>query len=238
LEYLEAFLLGLVGSLHCAGMCGPIAVALPLNNESWFTRITGGLLYNTGRTITYAFLGAVLGLAGMGLSLGGLQQWASILLGIAMILAILVPRLGAVSKPVYRLSDFIAGILKKPFSSLFRTKTYRSLFVIGLLNGFLPCGLVYIALAGALVMSHAAGGALYMALFGLGTAPMLLVISLAGNILSQKLRARLSKVIPVFIVMLGIIFILRGLNLGIPYLSPKIDKANDQAVIECCESKK
>lgn len=218
-------------------MCGPIAVALPLNNESWFTRITGGLLYNSGRTITYAFLGAVFGLVGMGISLGGLQQWASILLGIAMILAVLIPRLGTVSKPIYRLSDFIASILKKPFSSLFRTRTYRSLFVIGLLNGFLPCGLVYIALAGALVMSHAFEGALYMALFGLGTAPLLLVISLAGNILSQNLRSRLSKIIPVFIVLLGLIFIVRGLNLGVPYLSPRIEKQADKTVIECCESK-
>lgn len=231
-------MLGLVGSLHCAGMCGPIAVALPLNNRSWFSRIGGGLLYNTGRTITYGILGAVLGLAGMGLALGGLQQWVSIILGIIMILAVLIPRLGNAGKKLTGLSDRMTGILKKPFARLFRARTFGSLFIIGLLNGFLPCGLVYIALAGALVMSHVHEGALYMIFFGLGTIPMMLAISIAGNLLSQRIRAKLSTVIPVFIILLGILFILRGMNLGIPYVSPKLKQQEGKATMECCQPKK
>jgi sulfite exporter TauE/SafE len=218
-------------------MCGPIAIALPLNNQSWFARVSGGLLYNTGRTITYAALGAIFGLAGMGLALGGLQQWVSIILGAVMILAVLIPRLGAASTKMTKLSDSISLLLKKPFVKLFRIRTYHSLFLIGLLNGFLPCGLVYIALAGALVMSRVYEGAFYMIAFGLGTIPMMLAISVAGNIISLKLRKRLSKVIPLFIILLGILFILRGLNLGIPYISPKLSQDGNKATMECCQPK-
>jgi uncharacterized protein len=238
LEFAAAFMLGLVGSLHCAGMCGPIAIALPLNNQSWFSRISGGLLYNLGRTLTYGLLGAVFGLAGMGLALGGMQQWVSIILGAFMILAVVVPRVGGAGKKLAGLADKITGVLKKPFIRLFRLKTYSSLFIIGLLNGFLPCGLVYIALAGALVMSKYYEGAIYMILFGLGTIPMMLAISIAGNVISQKLRNKLTKIIPVVIVVLGLLFILRGLNLGIPHISPKINKTADKATMECCQPKK
>jgi len=238
LEFASALMLGLVGSLHCAGMCGPIAIALPLSNQSWFSRISGGLLYNIGRTITYGLLGAIFGLAGMGLALGGLQQWVSILLGSLMILAVIIPRLGTVGKKVAAITDSATAILKRPFVKLFRARTYGSLFLIGLLNGFLPCGLVYIALAGALVMSDVPQGSMYMIFFGLGTIPMMLAISIAGNVISKKLRNRLSKVIPIFIILLGILFILRGLNLGIPYISPKLIQEGEKATMECCHPKK
>lgn len=231
-------MLGLVGSLHCAGMCGPIALALPLNNQSWFARISGGLLYNLGRTLTYGLLGLIFGFAGMGLALGGAQQWVSIILGALMILAVLIPRIGGAGKKVAGMADKLTGAIKKPFIRLFKLKTYRSLFFIGLLNGFLPCGLVYIALAGALVMSKYYEGALYMVFFGLGTIPMLLAISVAGNVISQKLRHKLTKAIPFIIILLGILFILRGLNLGIPYISPKIVDNGEKATMECCKPKK
>jgi sulfite exporter TauE/SafE len=219
-------------------MCGPIAIALPLNNRSWVSRVSGGLLYNTGRTITYAVLGAIFGLAGLGLALGGFQQWVSIILGAVMILAVLVPRLGSFGKKLAGTSEKLTGHLKKPFIKLFRIRSYGSLFVIGLLNGFLPCGLVYIALAGALLMSHIHEGALYMAFFGIGTIPMMLAIAIAGNLLSLKIRQKLTGVIPLFIILLGILFILRGMNLGVPYVSPKLEKQGGKATMECCKPKK
>ncbi len=238
MDYLSALVLGLVGSLHCAGMCGPIALALPLNNESWFSRVSGGLLYNGGRIITYGLLGAIFGLAGMGIALGGLQQYASIALGVIMILAVIIPRLGKAGSWVNRVTDRFTRIFSKPLARLFRVRSYRSLFFIGFLNGFLPCGLVYIALAGALVTGKYYEGAIYMVLFGLGTIPMLLAISLAGNFLTQQLRRQLSRIIPAVIIILGILFILRGLNLGIPYVSPKLDKKDGKEVMECCHPEK
>jgi sulfite exporter TauE/SafE len=237
MEFLSALLLGLIGSLHCAGMCGPITIALPLNNQSFFARISGGLLYNTGRIFTYAMLGAIFGFAGLGLALGGLQQWVSIILGAVMILVVIIPRLGSAGNKMAIMTDSISRLLKKPFAKLFRVRRYSSLFIIGLLNGFLPCGLVYIALAGALVMSQVYEGAIYMLFFGIGTLPMMLAISVAGNVLSQILRKNLVKAIPLFIIFLGILFILRGLNLGIPYISPKLNQQVEQATMECCPPK-
>jgi len=238
MEYLSALLVGLVGSLHCAGMCGPIAIAIPLNNENWFTRIFGTLLYNLGRTLTYAILGAIFGLAGMGLALAGFQQWVSILVGALMILGVLLPRIGKLGKSVTRLSDRISGKLVKTFSKYLKVRSYPSLMVLGFLNGLLPCGLVYIALAGALVMNNLAEGALYMVFFGLGTLPMMMGLSLAGNLISGKFRARLTRIIPYFIIILGLVFILRGMNLGIPYLSPKIHATETETTMECCKPKK
>ena len=161
-----------------------------LNNQSWFARISGGFLYNSGRTLTYAALGTVFGLAGMGFAPGGAQQWVSIIIGSVMILAVLIPRLGVAGNKISTLTDSISGLLKKPFVRLFRMRTYGSLFIIGLLNGFLPCGLVYIALAGALVMSHVYEGTLYMVAFGIGTIPMMLAIAIAGNILSLETQEK------------------------------------------------
>lgn len=238
MEYISALLVGLVGSLHCAGMCGPIAIAIPLNNKTWLSRISGTLLYNVGRTLTYAILGAIFGLAGLGLALGGLQQWVSIALGALMILSVLIPKVGALGRNLTSFSGLVTSRIKKLFGRFFRIRSYSSLFILGILNGFLPCGLVYIALAGALLMSQVYEGALYMVFFGLGTIPMMMALSLAGNLISSKFRAKLSKVIPYFIILLGLVFILRGLNLGIPYLSPKMEKSDTGSTIECCEPKK
>jgi hypothetical protein len=238
MDFYSALALGLIGSLHCAGMCGPIALALPLGKSSWLSRVTGGVVYNTGRTITYAILGAVLGLAGMGLALGGLQQWTSIVLGALMILAVIVPRLGKAGAALSHRAEKLSSFFTRPLAGLFRVSSFKSLFLIGILNGFLPCGLVYIALAGAVVTGHATDGAVYMAAFGLGTIPMLLAISLAGNFLTRRFRSRLAVIIPVFIAILGILFILRGLNLGIPYVSPKLSQQEGKATMECCHPKK
>jgi sulfite exporter TauE/SafE len=218
-------------------MCGPIAIAIPLSDRSWIARISGGLLYNTGRALTYALLGLIFGLAGMGLSLGGMQQWASIALGGIMILSVLAPRILRLGDAGRRIGDLAAGKLKALFGRLFRLRTFGSLLALGLLNGFLPCGLVYVALAGALVSGTAGSGALFMFLFGLGTLPMMLGISLAGNLLSSRFRARVSRIVPWFIIVLGLVFILRGMNLGIPYLSPELKKDAGRTTMECCDKK-
>lgn len=216
-------------------MCGPIAVALPLSNESWIRKVAGALLYNTGRTITYGLLGLIFGLAGMGLSLGGLQQWASIGLGVIMILSVLVPRLARIGSAAEKAVDRISRWMTAAFSKLFRIRSHGSLFTIGLLNGFLPCGLVYVAVAGAVVTGGAREGALYMVFFGLGTIPMMLGLSLAGNLVSSTFRKKIGRIVPWFIVLLGIIFILRGMNLGIPYVSPKLKHSTEMTTMDCCK---
>lgn len=221
---LSALILGLMGSFHCAGMCGPIAIALPLHGNTVTQKIFGGTLYNIGRTITYGIMGAIFGLLGQGVEMIGFQQKISVIMGVLMIVSILFP---ALFKNQYSLNkswfSFVAK-LKKTIGRMFSIRSFSSLFFIGLLNGLLPCGLVYMALAGAIGTGNVAQGSLYMILFGLGTIPMLLTISLAGNMMGQAIRNKMNKLIPILVVVVGILFVLRGLSLGIPYLSPPKQK--------------
>lgn len=226
---ITAILLGLMGSFHCVGMCGPIVLALPINNTSWVSRIFGGFVYNFGRAITYSILGAVFGILGEGFQLAGFQRWISIIMGVIMILAIVFP---AIFKGNNKLDRFLYGYnqrLKNRFGVLFNQKSYSSLLIIGLLNGLLPCGLVYMALAGAIATGSVSGGSVFMFIFGLGTLPLLLLLSIAGNIVSARLKTLINKIIPFVIILIGILFILRGMNLGIPYISPKEDRLHPNA---------
>ena len=216
---------GLVTSFHCAGMCGPIAVALPLHGDNIREKLFGGVLYNLGRTLTYMALGAVFGLLGQGISALGFQSWLSVITGLLMISTVAFPglyrfNLGSGGKGGFGLLN----ALKRGLRNLFSTRSYSSLFLIGFLNGFLPCGPLYSAIILSTGIGNVAGSVLFMLFFGLGTIPMLLSISLLGNIISMKLRKRLSRFLPAVIVLIGLLFILRGLNLGIPFLSPKKEK--------------
>lgn len=221
---ISALVLGLMGSFHCAGMCGPIAIALPLHGNSIPQKIFGGALYNLGRTLTYGIMGAIFGLLGQGVQMIGFQQKVSVIMGAIMIISVFFP---ALFRNQYRMDKSLfsfVGKLKKSLAKLFSVRSFSSLFFIGLLNGLLPCGLVYMAIAGAIGTGEVLLGSLYMIMFGLGTIPMLLSISIAGNILNAAVRRRINKLIPVLVVVVGIFFILRGLSLGIPYLSPPKEK--------------
>ncbi|MCK5821826.1 MAG: sulfite exporter TauE/SafE family protein [Bacteroidales bacterium] len=223
---ISALVLGLMGSFHCVGMCGPIAISLPLRGDTLFEKLIGGSLYNIGRTVTYGIMGAVFGLIGQGFQLMGFQRWISIIMGVLMVLSILVPTLFKGFNTGN--SDFLTGKLRQAIGRLFAQKSYRGLFLIGLLNGLLPCGLVYMAIAGAIGTGTVVEGILFMVVFGLGTLPMLLFISILGNVVSVGFRNKISKAIPYLVVVIGLIFILRGLSLGIPYLSPPKAKLNPE----------
>lgn len=237
MEVWTGFIVGFVGSLHCVGMCGPIALALPVFGESKLQVFLGRLLYNLGRIITYSILGALFGLFGSRLILFGLQQYVSIAIGALILLYVLIPR--KIKTRVSELSFYTAIVkfLKTNFSKLISKRTNRSLFTIGLLNGILPCGFVYVGIAGAVSTNGWIEGALYMALFGLGTTPIMFATAMLGKVINFNLRAKINKLIPTFAAILALLFILRGLNLGIPYISPKFEypaaKTEIQEV-DCC----
>jgi sulfite exporter TauE/SafE len=235
-----AFIVGLVGSAHCAGMCGPIALALPLRSESWFTRVSGGLIYNIGRIFTYMVLGAIFGLLGKGLHMAGFQLWTSVVLGILMITMVLVPMIFKRMPSLSNIFESYSARLLSGFRNMFRKGDTKSLFGIGLLNGILPCGLVYVAIAGAINTGDVASAMIYMALFGAGTIPVMLAVSLAGTMISLKLRIFVNKLSPYVIVLLGVLFILRGLSLGIPYVSPKAEALTPviEKAHKCCNPDK
>lgn len=227
---LTAFVIGLAGSFHCVGMCGPIALALPGKFSTRFSIVFSRAFYNFGRIFTYSVLGAVFGLFGKAFALAGFQQAVSIMLGILLLIAALfsvnmesnflkIPAL-------YRFNSFI----KSRLGRLLKINKHSSLFLIGVFNGFLPCGFVYLALAGAITTGTPADGALYMALFGLGTFPLMFATSMLGGILSIKTRSLFRKLAPAMFILFSCLFILRGLNLGIPYLSPHLNSTEINAV--------
>lgn len=243
---ITAFLLGLMGSLHCVGMCGPIALSLPLRGKTIWQKIWGSTLWSLGRIVTYSIMGALFGLIGAGFQFLGYQQIISIAIGVLMILSVILPSL--FKKFNFRQSLNIFNPVRRGMQRLFREKNNKALFLIGIFNGLLPCGLIYLAIAGAIGTADLTLSVGYMALFGLGTLPMLLVISVLGNIVSQAMRRRINKVVPFVVILIGMIFILRGLSLGIPYLSPpkeklsptvqmKVDSVTVQKAVEnsCCQ---
>ncbi len=213
---LAAISLGFLGSFHCIGMCGPIALALPVHKKSPALRHLLILVYNLGRIITYSFFGFTAGSIGQAVAWAGFQQGLSIGVGAVMLFIVFFP-----VKNNNPAAGFLLGI-KSGFASLFSKSSRSSLFMIGLLNGFLPCGLVYMGIAGAAATGSALAGALFMATFGLGTFPMMLFLPLFSGSISLHTRKNIQKAMPVLITVMALLFILRGLNLGIPYLSPKI----------------
>nr|WP_314834850.1 sulfite exporter TauE/SafE family protein [uncultured Flavobacterium sp.] len=216
----SAFIFGLISSLHCIGMCGPIALMLPVDRNNPAKKTTQIITYHSGRLTAYGTIGLIFGLLGKGFFLAGIQQQLSIFIGIAMIVIVLVPeRIFAkynFSKPVFKLISKI----KTTLGSQFKNKSYKSLYTIGLLNGFLPCGMVYVALFGAIAMQSASYGVLYMILFGLGTVPLMSSVVYLNSFLTLSFRNKIQKAIPYVAILIGILFILRGLGLGIPYVSP------------------
>jgi len=216
----SAFIFGLISSLHCIGMCGPIALMIPVDRTNPAKKTTQIITYHLGRLTAYASIGLVFGLVGKGFFLAGIQQRLSVFIGVAMIITILTPERVLAnynfSKPVYRLISKIKSSLGKQF----KNKSYQSLFTIGLLNGFLPCGMVYVALFGAIAMQNVPFGILYMLLFGIGTIPMMSSVTYLNSIMTVSFRNKIQKAIPYVGVIIGILFILRGLGLGIPYVSP------------------
>jgi len=235
-----AFIVGIVGSAHCAGMCGPIALALPLPSDNWFTRVYGGVVYNVGRIITYMILGAVFGLLGKSIHMAGFQLSASIAIGVLMIAFVLIPLVFKKTPSLNSIFERFSARLLSGFRRMFSKGTTASLLGIGLLNGILPCGLVYVAIAGAINTGGVLPAMTYMALFGAGTIPVMLAVSLAGTMISLKMRIFVNKLSPYVIVLLGVLFIFRGLSLGIPYISPKAEALTP--VIEkahsCCNPNK
>ncbi len=204
-------------------MCGPIAFSLGLNPENKFDFTFRNLTYQFGRITTYSTLGALLGVIGYGVSFAGLQNPLSICAGLMMILMALLPKnLGANNLGMKPLSRIMFKI-KNGLGTFLRRKNYSSLYITGLLNGLLPCGAVYAALTGSIAMGSVAGGILFMFFFGLGTVPLMFASVLAGNVVSLQTRQKILKFLPYLMILLGILFILRGLNLNIPYISPTLE---------------
>ena len=217
----SALALGLAGSLHCLGMCGPLALALPANPEaSLARRAVGRLVYNLGRAVTYAWMGLFAGFLGHAIRMAGVQQMVSIGLGVFL--------LGTVFLSTKHLPAWVVNTFYRPvqrgLQRILKRGSLPGLFQTGLLNGLLPCGLVYAALAAASLQQGAVQGGLYMFLFGIGTISLMFIPSLGGlGIRHSNFQPVLNRVIPAVTCAVAVLLILRGLSLSIPYISPILE---------------
>ena len=239
---IAAISLGLLGSFHCVGMCGPIALALPVHQYSPIKKYFGIIIYNLGRAITYSIIGLVFGLLGQSFYLGGLQQTLSVTIGLIILLGVIFSYTKFNSKIKLNFLNRYINSLKNNLGKLFNKKGIRFLFTIGLLNGMLPCGFVYIAIAGAIATGNYISGTTFMFLFGVGTMPAMVAISAFGQFINVKYRNIIHRSVPYLVSIMAVLLIIRGLNLGIPMLSPQykheIISVNNtpkkQVIIKCC----
>lgn len=214
-----AFVLGVAGSAHCIGMCGPIALAVPSPSSRWSARLWSTLILNSGRLFTYAMLGVAFGAFGAGLRLAGLQQGVSIVAGVVLLLSVALPGMLERWLPQGRLSVFI-GRLRSILGRNLRRTAPEALFFSGALNGLLPCGLVYAAAIGSTATGTLSAGVAFMVAFGLGTWPALIALRMGGSLLATDVRQLLRKASPYLVSAVALLMILRGLELGIPFVSP------------------
>ena len=216
-----ALALGFASGFHCIGMCGPIALSMGLTRKQATNYYLQNLTYQFGRITTYAFLGAVLGIVGEGFELAGFQQYLTVFAGILLIVMALFSFGGKdFSSKIPLLSKFLFKV-KLKLGKILQKADYKSRFTTGILNGFLPCGMVYMALTASLAAGGIWQSAAFMALFGLGTLPFMFAIVLVGNLMTSAFRIKILKFVPVMMLILGGLFIVRGLEMGIPFLSPK-----------------
>ncbi len=231
---LAALSLGFLGSFHCIGMCGPIALTIPVKRTSRFSILSGGLVYNIGRVLTYGAMGLVFGLLGKGFVVAGWQNILSVTLGIGILVLLFLPKFSSFHLQVGPLISLLEK-LKAKIRQLFGIHNYQSLLLIGILNGFLPCGLVYLGIAGSVASGDPLKGALFMMVFGLGTVPTMLTITVVRDYITIQFREQIRKIVPVFVGVMAVLLILRGLNLGIPYISPSVEITNSGVVQKCCK---
>lgn len=231
--YWSAIVFGLLGSFHCIGMCGPIAFMLPIDRHNSTKKIIQILTYHLGRLLAYSLIGLVFGMVGKSLYIFGLQQQLSIIIGVLMIVAVIIPvqtfNKYNFSKPVYK----IIAKVKSALGKALKKKTADTFLTIGFLNGFLPCGLVYMAVFASITTGNALQSSLYMLLFGLGTIPLMTSAIYIGKFLNSTIKQNIQKAIPVFVVVIALLFIIRGLGLGIPYISPTPITELTSSTIEC-----
>jgi len=217
-----AFILGILSSLHCIGMCGPIALAMPAVRKNFFTQFLSWIVYNSGRTISYVAIGIAAGSVGTIFFRSGLQQWISIMAGIMILIWVIVPKTNPENWRMFN-NNAIVRFIKKNMGRLFKRKNYASILAIGLMNGLLPCGMVYMAVAGAFTSPDFYEGGLYMLFFGLGTWPLMFILLSSWQMIDQKFKSSLRRWVPYMVGMIGIMLIIRGAGLGIPYLSPVVN---------------
>lgn len=220
-----AFILGLVGSLHCVGMCGPLTLLLPKNASSKTRFLTGRLIYNLGRVSTYALLGILIGFVGEQVAVFVSQKWVSISFGILIIVGLLVYRFFNNSLRFVYFNSHLNNWVSSFFGKAGKRPFFVSQYAFGLVNGLLPCGMVYAALAGAFLQVQVWEGGVYMLLFGLGTLPLMFLASLGFGFVRNNRFFSFKNIVPISYSVIAILLIFRGISGDIPSLYTQTDSS-------------
>lgn len=224
-----AIIMGMLGSFHCVGMCGPLALSLPLSSNNLWAKFAGAFLYNAGRVVTYALFGLLFGAIGQTAALFGWQQWLSVILGAVIIVFAVLPK--KFTTPVNNSNVLVKWLqyFRSSLGRLFAKRGYNTIFAIGILNGLLPCGMVYMAAAAATATGNTINAFLFMIFFGAGTLPVMWSLAFFGNYIGVSLRQKIRKAYPIMMAAMACLLILRGLGLNVPYISPAINTTTHQA---------
>ena len=220
IDLIALLTIAFIGSIgHCSGMCGGFVLAYthskidPKWQKSY--QALAHVFYNIGRASSYAILGAIFGAIGSVLSVGmTIKGVTFIVIGLIMILM----GLSFIGKFKFltRIESSIANteFFKKSFRNLLENQNLRSFYLLGILNGFIPCGFVYFFLAGAVATSSAFDGAIVMFLFGIATIPTLFTIGfVAGFLKSIKIRAVITQISGILIIVFGLFTAFKGIML-------------------------
>lgn len=217
-EITSAAILGLLGSLHCVGMCGPIVLWLPKPYRYF-------VWYGIGKTLTYGLIGWLLGWIGFSVKWAGFQQYFSLILGIFIMFVFL----GYHFKMPFAWKEVVQNRLKIQMNKV-------NPFWIGFWSGFLPCGFVYTALTAALIVGSPTSSSFFMMIFGIFTLPALWLLHQFSHKLKSVFAKYTNKIQSFALLFMATLLIIRGLNLGIPYLSPK--QMENGKMGACCAKKK
>ena len=240
---ITGLILGITSNLHCIGMCGPIAMAIPVNRKSNWTILSGILQYNFGRIFTYALLGALVGSIGITVQTFGFLQWLSIISGVFLILFAWRKWISAkidAKLPHLGIQTFVS----KGLGTVIASNSPFKIMLLGVLNGLLPCGMVYVAMMNALLGGSLLNSSFAMIAFGVGTLPSMIAVGFAANRINPAMRKKMNKAVPILLTLVGALIILRVMNLDIPYISPKVSitktekKQAPQVEMSCCHKAK
>lgn len=232
---IAGFLLGLAGGFHCIGMCGPLIIAIPFQAlESKSKKAVAYILYGGGKTIAYGILGLLVGLIGGQATQLTAQRYVSIIAGVLLLLSAIIPIIYKRGRIQPKMIAQFTTWINRNIARQFKNKRLYSFGIIGFFNGLLPCGLVYVAIATAVSAGCVSNSIMVMLFFGVATMLSLTVFSVIFQKLPYAIRQRLRKFFPYLVIITAVLLILRGMQLGIPYLSPVFDGVAGECGHSCC----
>ncbi len=219
--FLLVFVTGLTGGFgHCMGMCGPVVVSCSVAASE--RNLLSHILYNLGRVTTYTILGGVMGLTGSLLGFGG--AFGGVQRAVMFAAGVLIMLMGVGISGLLPLTRYLEGraglglVVLKALKAFPRDVTPGTLYPMGVLLGFIPCGLVYTVLLSAARAGMEGGhyaegllkGALMLLVFGLGTMPSLLLLGKAADKIGARMRRRFYRLSGLVVVVTGALFVARA----------------------------